>query len=82
MGAASPLAGCSAGEATWEELKRFKEDYPTFQLEDKLFLSAEVLWTPSSAKLTLTGRVRRGRQKMGPAILSFRIMRVIRLSCA
>jgi hypothetical protein len=80
--ATDPFRGGSVTEATWEELKRLKEDYPTFQLEDKLFLSVEVLWTPSSAKLTLTGRVRRGGQKMGPAILSFRIMRVIRLSCA
>jgi hypothetical protein len=28
---------CSAAEATWESLEQFKEAYPEFQLEDKLF---------------------------------------------
>jgi hypothetical protein len=41
VGAAGPLAGGSVGEATWEELDQLKEDYPAFQLEDKLFRSAE-----------------------------------------
>jgi hypothetical protein len=30
--------GKTADEATWELLEQFKEDYPDFQVEDKLFL--------------------------------------------
>jgi hypothetical protein len=29
--------GRSAGDATWEPLQDFKDDYPEFQLEDVLF---------------------------------------------
>jgi hypothetical protein len=33
--------GKTAGEATWEPLEQFKEDYSEFQLEDELFHRGE-----------------------------------------
>ena len=29
--------GCTPTNTTWEQLEEFKETYPNFQLEDKLF---------------------------------------------
>jgi hypothetical protein len=49
---------------TWEALPDFKEQIPTFKLEDELFgQGAEVVWTPSWARHMGTGpRPRRPQQ--------------------
>lgn len=38
--------GLSAADTSWEDVQHFKEQYPSFQLEDKLFLHDEgdVMW--------------------------------------
>jgi hypothetical protein len=33
--------GCSSSDATWELLAKFKDSFPSFQLEDKLFPDEE-----------------------------------------
>jgi hypothetical protein len=44
--------GSSLAEATWEQLEPFKEAYPDFQLEDKLFCQeGEMLWILPKAVL-------------------------------
>jgi hypothetical protein len=55
----------SLGEATWEELEQFKEDYPTFQLEDNMFRSAG--GSVVDAFFGKTYSHRRGKEKLSEA---------------
>jgi hypothetical protein len=55
----------SPTDASWDQLEAFKEAYPDFQLEDKLFEPAGVmLWTLIWASSIAEG----GRHRVGPTV--------------
>jgi hypothetical protein len=64
--------GRSVGEATWEQLDRFKEDFTLhFSLRTSCFARREeVLWTPSLAKPTRAKGGSQRNQKQGTVALS------------
>jgi hypothetical protein len=53
-------AGMSTSEATWEPVDQFRTSFPTFQLEDELFVEG--------GGLKATARTRRDRGRASPRV--------------
>lgn len=57
--------GLTAADASWEDVVQFKQHYPSFQLEDNLFLGdpADVMWGR-----TYTRRHRKGKENTSGSV--------------